>query len=99
SQDLRAFAAHESGHSEQDGRAHSDSLTADRNTARYNGQRNAMFSWLTRLETVRVAETAPEREGVYRFRYKVYIEELHYNLEADHERKWLKQPEDELPET
>jgi CRP-like cAMP-binding protein len=58
-----------------------------------------MFSWLTRLETVRVAETAPEREGVYRFRYKVYIEELHYNYEADHERKWLKQPEDELPET
>jgi CRP-like cAMP-binding protein len=58
-----------------------------------------MFGWLTRLETVHVAETAREREGIYRFRYKVYIEELHYNYEADHERKWLKQPEDDLPET
>jgi CRP-like cAMP-binding protein len=58
-----------------------------------------MFGWLTRLETVRVAESAREREAVYRFRYRVYIEELHYNYEADHERKWLKQPEDELPET
>jgi CRP-like cAMP-binding protein len=58
-----------------------------------------MFGWLTKLETVRVAETAREREAVYRFRYKVYIEELHYNYPADHERKWLKQPEDERPET
>jgi CRP-like cAMP-binding protein len=58
-----------------------------------------MFGWLSRLETVHVASTAREREAVYRFRYKVYIEELHYNYEADHERKWLKQPEDELPET
>lgn len=58
-----------------------------------------MFGWLSRLETVHVASTAREREAVYRFRYKVYIEELHYNYEADHERRWLKQPEDELPET
>jgi CRP-like cAMP-binding protein len=58
-----------------------------------------MFGWLTRLETVHVAATAREREAVYRFRYKVYIEELHYNYEADHDRKRLKQPEDELPET
>jgi CRP-like cAMP-binding protein len=54
-----------------------------------------MFGWLTKLETVRVAETAREREAVYRFRYKVYIEELHYNYEADHERKWLRQPADD----
>jgi CRP-like cAMP-binding protein len=58
-----------------------------------------MFGWLTRLETVRVAESDREKEAVYRFRYKVYIEELHYNYEADHQRRWLKQPEDDLPET
>jgi len=46
-----------------------------------------MFRWLTKLETVRRAETAREREAVYRFRYRVYIEELNYNYEADHDRK------------
>jgi hypothetical protein len=58
-----------------------------------------MLRWLTRLETVRKAETAPEREAIYRFRYRVYIEELKYNYPADHERKRLAQPEDEEPGT
>lgn len=58
-----------------------------------------MLGWLTRLETVHKAETAAEREAIYRFRYQIYIEELKYNYEADHQRKWLKQAEDEQPWT
>jgi CRP-like cAMP-binding protein len=58
-----------------------------------------MLGWLTRLETVHKAETAAEREAIYRFRYQIYIEELKYNYEADHERKWLRQAEDEQPWT
>src|SRR5262245_7892074 len=58
-----------------------------------------MLGWLSGLETVRIATTAAEREAIYRFRYSVYIEELKYNYDADHERKWLKQPEDEKPYT
>ena len=54
-----------------------------------------MFGWLTRLDTVHKAETAAEREAIYRFRYQIYIEELKYNYEADHERKWLRQPADD----
>ena len=54
-----------------------------------------MLGWLTRLDTVHKAETAAEREAIYRFRYQIYIEELKYNYEADHERKWLRQPADD----
>ena len=54
-----------------------------------------MLGWLTRLETVHKAETAAEREAIYRFRYQIYIEELKYNYAADHERKWLRQDEDD----
>lgn len=58
-----------------------------------------MLGWLTKLETVRAATTAAEREAIYRFRYSIYVEELQYGYEADHERKWLKQAEDEKPYT
>ena len=58
-----------------------------------------MLGWLTRLDTVHKAETAAEREAIYRFRYQIYIEELKYNYEADHERKWLRQEEDDQPTT
>jgi len=58
-----------------------------------------MLGWLTKLETVHRAETAAEREAIYRFRYQVYVEELRHADEADHERKWLKQDEDEQPGT
>jgi len=54
-----------------------------------------MLGWLTRLDTVHKAETDAEREAIYRFRYHIYIEELKYNYEADHERKWLRQPADD----
>jgi CRP-like cAMP-binding protein len=58
-----------------------------------------MLGWLTRLDTVHKAETQEEREAIYRFRYQIYIEELKYNYEADHERKWLRQGEDDQPTT
>jgi CRP-like cAMP-binding protein len=58
-----------------------------------------MLGWLTRLDTVHRAETDEEREAIYRFRYQIYIEELKYNYEADHERKWLRQEEDDQPTT
>ena len=43
-----------------------------------------MLGWLTKLETVHKAETAAEREAIYRFRYQIYVEELKYEYEADH---------------
>jgi len=58
-----------------------------------------MLGWLTKLDTVHKAETKEEREAIYRFRYQIYIEELKYNYEADHERKWLRQEEDDQPTT
>ncbi|HEU0107162.1 MAG TPA: cyclic nucleotide-binding domain-containing protein [Vicinamibacteria bacterium] len=58
-----------------------------------------MLGWLTKLETVHKAETPAQREAIYRFRYQIYIEELKYNYEADHERKWLRQAEDDEPST
>jgi CRP-like cAMP-binding protein len=58
-----------------------------------------MFRFLTRLEAVHKAETQREREAVYRFRYQVYVEELKYGYVADHERRWLKQDEDDQPGT
>jgi hypothetical protein len=36
-----------------------------------------MLGWLARRYPVHKARTEEEREAVYRFRYEVYIEELH----------------------
>jgi CRP-like cAMP-binding protein len=58
-----------------------------------------VLGWLTKLEKVHRAASAREREAIYRFRYRIYIEELKYSLPADHERKWLKQDDDEAPYT
>ena len=45
---------------------------------------------------VGLAETAEEKESVYRFRYSVYVEEMgRYQGRADHEGKRLVEPEDE----
>ncbi len=42
------------------------------------------------------AKTDEEKEAVYRFRYSVYVEEMgRYQDTADHERRWLVEPEDE----
>ena len=45
---------------------------------------------------VSVATTQVQREAIYRFRYQVYVEELKRDYpEADHERKWLRDDDDE----
>jgi len=42
------------------------------------------------------AETPDDKEAVYRFRYSVYVEEMgRYQDTADHERRWLVEPEDD----
>jgi len=47
-------------------------------------------------ETVSVATTQEQRETIYRFRYQVYVEELKRDYpDADHERKWLRDEDDE----
>jgi cyclic nucleotide-binding protein/N-acyl amino acid synthase FeeM len=58
-----------------------------------------MFGWLARRYTVHQARTEEEREAIYRFRYEVYVEELHYDFGAEHDRRRLKQDEDEKPYT
>jgi hypothetical protein len=45
---------------------------------------------------IRRATTDEEKEGVYRFRYSVYVEEMgRYNATADHAHKRLVDPEDD----
>jgi len=47
-------------------------------------------------ENVNIAATEREREAIYRFRYEVYVEELKRDYpEADHERRWLRDEDDE----
>jgi CRP-like cAMP-binding protein/predicted GNAT family N-acyltransferase len=51
-------------------------------------------------EAVSVAVTQEELEAIYRFRYHVYIEELKRDYpDADHERKWLRDDNDQGPHT
>ncbi len=59
-----------------------------------------MFAdWMTRLEVVHRADSPAERDAVYRFRYTVYVEELHKAVAtADHTRRWIRDPEDDRPE-
>ena len=46
--------------------------------------------------TVNVVTTQEEREALYRFRYEIYVEELKRDYpDADHERKWLRDKDDE----
>jgi CRP-like cAMP-binding protein len=40
-------------------------------------------------------ESPSQREQIYRFRYRVYVEELAMTSDADHERKWLRDDLDE----
>src|SRR4051812_14697767 len=45
---------------------------------------------------VKVAASAAEREAIYRFRYEVYVEQMHlYRSTADHERRWLRDVDDD----
>ncbi len=44
---------------------------------------------------IATAETQDEREAVYRFRYKIYVEEMgKYRAVADHKRRLFSEPED-----
>ena len=44
-----------------------------------------LIQWLMGLEKVLRAETLQEREAIYRFRYRVYVEELKKGfLDVDH---------------
>ena len=53
-------------------------------------------SWVTKLEGVHEAKTREERDAVYAFRYKVYVEELGRELGgADHVRKIVCDEDDE----
>ncbi len=46
--------------------------------------------------TIGIAQTAEERDAVYRFRYSVYVEEMgRYRGSADHDGHRLSDPEDE----
>lgn len=59
-----------------------------------------MFAnWLTKLERVSLAHSRWERQAIYGLRYKVYVEELAKKnpSNVDHERQWIKDPEDEKP--
>ncbi len=48
------------------------------------------------LLEVKIASTAEEREAIFRFRYRVYVDEMHKQVEdADHRRQWLRDCADE----
>ena len=50
----------------------------------------------TKLKAVHVATTQPEREAIYRFRYRIYVEELHRELGGvDHEKRMVTDAEDD----
>lgn len=52
------------------------------------------------LPTVHRATTRAEREAIYRFRYEVYVNEFGRRLgEPDHERRWVRDDDDESPHT
>ena len=53
-----------------------------------------------RLPRVHRAESREELEAIYRFRYEVYFREFGRLLgEPDHQRRWVKDHDDELPTT
>ncbi len=58
----------------------------------------SLVDWLLELETVRAATTAAEREGIWRFRYDVYVRELGKTVPgADHARGWIRDPDEDDP--
>ena len=59
-----------------------------------------MIDTPARLETVHEATTQAEREAIWAFRYRIYVEELGRKLvRADHARQWLRDAEDDKPYT
>lgn len=48
------------------------------------------------MATIKLAETDQELEGIYRFRYNIYVEDMKRNQEyADHSRRIVREPLDE----
>jgi len=45
---------------------------------------------------IKVIDTPAEREKIFAFRYRVFIEQLGMTRDADHERKWLRDDLDEV---
>ncbi len=57
-----------------------------------------LLQWLMGLEKVYQADSTEEREAIYRFRYKIYVEELKKGfLDVDHERRMIYDEDDEAP--
>jgi hypothetical protein len=57
-----------------------------------------LTSLLMKWKQVRLAETAAEREAIYRFRYRVYVEELNREIGGiDHHHTMVRDAEDEKP--
>ena len=53
---------------------------------------------LSRFEPVHQARTQEQREAIYRFRYEIYVEELHHTVGGvDHARRWLHDEDDDAP--
>ena len=51
---------------------------------------------MSEFEKVNIVTTQDEREALYRFRYEIYVEELKRDYpDADHERRWLRDHDDE----
>src|SRR5205807_4996828 len=60
------------------------------------GLLDGMVQPMAQAATVRLAETAQDRERVFRFRYETYCEQQHLFLDAgDHERRRLLDADDE----
>lgn len=59
-----------------------------------------LTQFLTSFEPVHIAQTDAEKEAVYRLRYQVYVEELNKSFlkTVDHQKKWIKDPEDDSPD-
>lgn len=54
--------------------------------------------WLTRFDPVHTATREFEREAIYRFRYKVFVEELGREIGGvDHRHRWVRDEEDDKP--
>ena len=45
---------------------------------------------------IRVVETEAERDKLYRFRYRIYVDEEKFTRNADHAQNWLKDDYDDV---
>jgi hypothetical protein len=63
-----------------------------------NAMRDAAPELVEALEPVHIADIQEEREAIYRFRYRAYVEELGRKMgNPDHTRRWMHDEEDDKP--